>query len=155
MLEKYDDFELVPANSTKEARPLVEEDGGDTIKVADGTTVANATENATMIKVKVERERKRLHYISLKVQTAKPHAVTGSLCLLARNGWQVTKQVLGPLTPITTDIVESAIARNAELLRQEQARPVVRTWAEARVTAADVRRCGVPMRRRRMGSSPS
>merc|ERR1719331_2675832 len=67
MLEKYDDFELVPANSTKEARPLVEEDGGDTIKVADGTTVANATENATMIKVKVERERKRLHYISLKV----------------------------------------------------------------------------------------
>ena len=33
---------------------------------------------------------------------------------------QVAKEVRGPLTPITADIVATAIERNAELLRQEQ-----------------------------------
>jgi len=55
----------------------------------------------------VEKERKRLHYVTLKV----------------------AKEVLGPIRPVTADIVTTAIARNAELLAQEGVR---KTNAEAK-----------------------
>merc|ERR1719486_800016 len=55
-----------------------------------------------MVKVKVVKERKRLHYVTLKV----------------------AKSVEGHIKPISGEIVSGAIARNVELLRQEQVRKV-------------------------------
>jgi len=99
MLEKYNDTELVPANAT--------DDDEEPAPVADAPNATNATNATKMVKVTVEKERKRLHYVTLKV----------------------VKEVLGPIRPVTADIVTTAIARNAELLAQEGVR---KTNAEAK-----------------------
>lgn len=112
MLEKYEDFDLQPVNGAEAnstATPANEVPATDTAVDATATndTINGIVNQTSMVKVKVERERRRLHYVTLKV----------------------AKEVRGPLTPITADIVTTAIERNAELLRQEQVR---RTNAEAK-----------------------
>lgn len=104
MLEKYDDYELVSSNMSDPDAYNATSSNPFSDALSNHTATANGT---SMLKVKVEKERKRLHYITLKV----------------------AKEVPGPLTPITPDIIATAIARNAELLRQEQVR---RTNAEAK-----------------------
>merc|ERR1719393_1228731 len=104
MLEKYDDYELVSSNMSDPDAYNATSSNPFSDALSNHTATANGT---SMLKVKVEKERKRLHYITLKV----------------------AKEVPGPLTPITPDIVATAIERNAELLRQEQVR---RTNAEAK-----------------------
>merc|ERR1719198_314646 len=69
------------------------------MNAANGTVVNATNSTAKSVKVKVEKERKRLHYVTLKV----------------------VREVLGPITPVTTDIVATAIARNAEQLRRTNA----------------------------------
>jgi len=103
MLEKYEDFELVPANETANATDT----DADAAAPTTNASAANATNSTPMVKVAVEKERKRLHYVTLKV----------------------AKEVAGPILPVTADIITAAIARNTELLRQEQVR---RTNAEAK-----------------------
>merc|ERR1719171_2136751 len=95
MLETYDDYELVPANQTDEEKE--EEGAGEEkgeakdeaaaaaeqlAKAADAegnATAANATANGSnatkMTRVKVEKERKRVHYTTLKAD-ATPYGKT-------------------------------------------------------------------------------
>jgi len=124
MLEKYDDFEMVPdPNATTNATDAAADDAGtaaakdedaaatDDASSPSAATNASAASNLTnataMIKVKVEKERKRLHYVTLKT----------------------VKTVLGKCTPISQEIISSCIARNVELLKAEQLR---KTNAEAK-----------------------
>lgn len=109
MLEKYDDFELVPANETDTNATEAGEAAGAVESEGNATDAGNATttNGTAMVKVKVEKERKRLHYVTLKV----------------------AKEVPGPQTPVTADIITAAVARNTELLREEQVR---KTNAEAK-----------------------
>ena len=106
MKESYEDFELQPSNDTDSeaaAEPEANVTAEGNSSSANGTIV-NGTK---MVKVKVMKERKRLHYVTLKV----------------------AKTILGAISPITPTVVQECIARNAELLRQEQVR---RTNAEAK-----------------------
>jgi len=119
MLETYDDFEMVPDPNVT----TVADDAADDGNVADGDAagdtdtaamdanasapLANATNATKMIKVKVQRERKRLHYVTLKA----------------------AKTVLGSCVPISQEIINGCIARNVELLKAEQLR---KTNAEAK-----------------------
>lgn len=104
LLEKYEDFEMVPdPNATVNA---IDSDES-AAEAAVNSSSSNSTNATAMIKVKVEKERKRLHYVTLKV----------------------AKEVQGAATPITPSVVQECISRNAELLRQEQIR---RTNAEAK-----------------------
>merc|ERR1719329_828263 len=89
MLETYDDYELVPANQTDEEKEEEEKGAGEEkgeakdeaaaaeelAKAADAeanATAANATTNGSnatkMTRVKVEKERKRVHYTTLKAE---------------------------------------------------------------------------------------
>lgn len=96
MLEKYDDFELVPANETDEPNATSDEPLAD----ANLSNSSNATNATKMIKVKVERERKRLHYTTLKA----------------------IKEVLGDVKPINSTHVAACIAANKKLLEDEELR---------------------------------
>jgi len=123
MLEKYDDFELVPDPNATNATAADPADAGDGTDAsaspadddatnasaanATATAATNATNATKMVKVKVEKERKRLHYVTLKT----------------------AKTVLGRCTPITETIISGCIARNVELLKAEQVR---KTNAEAK-----------------------
>ncbi|KAL1495130.1 hypothetical protein AB1Y20_016997 [Prymnesium parvum] len=91
MLEKYDDFELVPSNDTS-AAPAAEPNA-----TANGS---NGTNSSGMVKVKVERERKRLHYTTLAA----------------------AKAPLGAVLPINASHVAACIARNKRMLADEEAR---------------------------------
>jgi len=121
MLETYDDYELVPANQTDEEK--AEEKGAgeekgeakdeaaaaaeELAKAADAegnATAANATANGSnatkMTRVKVEKERKRVHYTTLKAE-ATPY---------------------GKTLPMSEGLVKAAIQRNAKLLEAERTR---------------------------------
>ena len=98
MLEKYDDFELVPANETDDPNATAVEEPA----AVNGTNGSNATNATKMVKVKVERERKRLHYTTLKT----------------------FKEVLGDVQPINATHIAECIARNKALLEDEQRRRV-------------------------------
>ena len=119
MLETYDDFELVPANETDdadanettaadgEAKTEAETAAEELVKAAadldaNATNASNATaSNATkMTRVKVEKERKRVHYTTLKAE-ATPYGLT---------------------LPMSETLVKAAIARNVKLLEGERTR---------------------------------
>jgi len=128
MLEKYDDYELVPANETDnatEANATAEAAAGEAAEAeaaaadeaaaaAEGDAAANATAaapngtangtgNATapkMTRVKVEKERKRMHYTTLKAESV----------------------ALGRTLPISDGMVKEAIQRNLDLLAAEKIR---------------------------------
>jgi len=113
MMETYEDYELVPANGTNvtsnNTTNVAESDTDETARndsVASAGNMTNATD-VPMVKVSVTRERKRLHYVTLKV----------------------ARQVLGAYQPMTAELIQGCITRNAELLHQEQVR---RTNAEAK-----------------------
>ena len=123
MLERYDDWELVPdpnATSANATEGVEVGAGGEAAKSGDEGLAADAAANGTaanssgtngtnssMVRVKVERERKRLHYVTLKV----------------------AREVLGSVSPISAARVSECIGRNLELLRAEQER---RANAEAK-----------------------
>jgi len=113
MMETYEDFEMVPANETNgttaNTTDVVEPDSNDVTGNGSTGSAVNMTNATTvpMVKVAVTRERKRLHYVTLKV----------------------ARQILGPYMPMTSELIQGCIARNVELLRQEQVR---RTNAEAK-----------------------
>ena len=133
MLEKYDDYELVPANETENATDAdatadaaagdaapaeaeaAEAAADDAAAAAGGdeaanATAANATGNASgnataapkMTRVKVEKERKRMHYTTLKAESV----------------------ALGRTLPISEAMVKKAIQRNLDLLAAEKTRAV-------------------------------
>lgn len=122
MLETYDDYELVPANQTDEEKEEEEKGAGEEkgeakdeaaaaaeelAKAADAegnATAANATANGSnatkMTRVKVEKERKRVHYTTLKAEVT-PY---------------------GKTLPMSEGLVKAAIQRNAKLLEAERTR---------------------------------
>jgi len=106
MIESYEDYELVPANETNSnatnATTVVE----NTTIALDANASANATNatNATrMVRVPVQRERKRLHYTTLRA----------------------AKEVLGEVLPINATHIGSCIARNKKLLEAEAIRRLI------------------------------
>ena len=113
MLEQYEDFEYVPANATDDDNATAadgadaEAKGDDEAGSSNSSNSSGGNSSVPMVKVKVEKERKRMHYTTLKV----------------------ARTVLGAATPISADVVAECIQRNAELLKAEQKR---KTNAEAK-----------------------
>jgi len=105
MLESYDDFELVPANETDDPNATAVEEP----PAVNGSNESNGTNATKMVKVKVTKERKRLHYTTLKA----------------------IKESLGSVQPINATHVAECIAANKKLLEDEELR---RLNAEAKNT---------------------
>lgn len=120
MLETYDDYEVVPLNETDtNATDAVELDAaaGDADSAAAeseaaetavgddiNTTVANATNTTAPLTktIKVTKQRKRMHYATLKVATI----------------------VMGSVTPLNSTHIATCIAANKALLEAERVRKV-------------------------------
>lgn len=89
-------MELVPANETSE---IMEDRATEALDV-NSTNATNGTNATKMVKIMVERERKRLHYTTLKA----------------------VKEHLGAVRPITSAHIAECIARNKKLLDDEKLR---------------------------------
>jgi len=109
MLESYEDFEMVPANesnsnmsnATDIAEPTENATNLDE-NVTSGSNGSNASNATSMVKVKVMKERKRVHYSTLKA----------------------TREVHGAVSPINSTTVAACIERNVKLLQAEELRRV-------------------------------
>ena len=119
MMETYEEVEIVPANASNSNYTQEELDANAAaVEEAKAAASANATAEGAQCyqrhrgavvtpltaKVKVSKERKRLHYVTLKVG----------------------KTIDGPdgQAPITKALIDEAIERNAALLRAEQLRRI-------------------------------
>jgi len=119
MLETYDDYEVVPLNETDanatdtnateageaaeatEAEPAATEEAEATVANASAANATNASAPLTKT-IKVTKQRKRMHYATLKVATI----------------------VMGSVTPLNSTHIATCIAANKALLEAERVRKV-------------------------------